>query len=363
MGELGHMFKGYELGAVDYLIKPIDPVILRSKVLTFCELYAQRTEIEYRKANLEVQVSERTAELSSLAERLQEEIKVRQAAEEALREHEARMREVLEQRIEERTRELKTATEQLVESEKLALLARVVAGVAHELNTPIGNIVTIASTLEERIKEIGKSVRAGTLTKHALETAVEECADASVMIVRSSQHAGELVDSFKKVAVDTASQRRRKFDLRDTMADIVNTLGTMMRHAHVTSDLQIPPGIQMDSFPGYLEQIFSNLIINSIHHGFEDRGSGHIQITGRVLKDSVEIVYRDDGIGIAPEFHHKVFEPFYTTKLGQGGSGLGMFIVFNLTHAALKGDIRLESAVGEGLTLTLTMPVVTPTEL
>ncbi|WP_332855417.1 hybrid sensor histidine kinase/response regulator [Duganella sp. S19_KUP01_CR8] len=341
MNEKNHLFKGYESGAVDYLIKPIEPLVLRSKVRVFCELYAQRMEIEYRKVNLEGMVRERTAELK------ESELRLRQ------------LNEDLEERVEQRTQELRRAMDQIVESEKLASLGGIVAGVAHELNTPIGNIVMMSSALGERLSDLSKAAAAGTLTKSLLHTSVEECLSASAILVRSGQRAGELIDSFKKVAVDQTSQRRRVFDLRETVGDILHTLGTAMRHAQVCVDLQIPAGIEMDAYPGDLEQIFSNLIMNSIRHGF-GAGGGRIMIDARRLREQVEIIYQDDGAGIAPELHRKVFEPFYTTKLGQGGSGLGMFIVHNLAHGVLKGDIKLDSTCGKGVTFTLTVPAVTP---
>jgi signal transduction histidine kinase len=362
MTERGHLFKGYELGAVDYLVKPIDPVILRSKARAFCELYARKLEIELRKANLESEVRERTSELSALAEKLTEEIKVRRTAEEALRTSEMRMREELETLLEERTRDLKHATEQLVESEKLASLGRVVAGVAHELSTPIGNMLTIASTLCDKITDITRIVHDGATTRSALVAALDECRQASVTIVRSSQRSDELIESFKQIAVDQASQRRRTFDLRDTIADILNTIGTTMRHGHATCDLNIPHGINMDSFPGHLEQIFNNLILNSIFHGFESKGGGHITIEAKEQDGEVQIVYQDDGVGIAQDHQRLIFEPFYTTRLGKGGSGLGMFIVHNLVRSGLKGNIKLQSELGKGVRFTFCMPATTPTE-
>jgi len=485
LAEKSHVFKGYESGAVDYLIKPIEPVVLRGKVRAFCDLYLQRIEIEYGKANLEAMVQERTAELSALAASLREEVRVRRATEQALQDSELRMRSVidsayeafvgmngdgaivdwnrqaeltfgwkrdevlhkavadvivparfrerhirglrhfldtgqgavlnsriefsamhreghefpvelsiwnipnafgclfgafvrditerkraedelrqlneqLEMRVEERTRELRQAMNQIVESEKLASLGSLVAGVAHELNTPIGNIVMTASTLGDTIFSLARSASDGKLTRSQLCRGVDESKIASDLIVRSAQRASELIESFKKVAVDQTSQRRRKFDLRVTVADILHTMGTIMRHAKASCELRIPEGMAMDGFPGDLEQVFNNLIMNSIHHGFESRGGGHIVIDAVRDGDMVAITYGDDGVGIAPELQRKVFDPFYTTKLGQGGSGLGMFIVHNLVHGPLRGDIRIDSEVGKGVLFTMTLPVVTP---
>jgi PAS domain S-box-containing protein len=487
LNEKTHLFRGYESGAVDYLIKPIEPLILRSKVRAFCDLYSQRIEIEFCRANLEAMVQERTAELSALAHDLTEEVKARRATEQALHDSELRTRcvidsayeafigmdgdgnifdwnqqaettfgwrrdevlnksvgevivparyrerharglrhfletgegpvlnnriefsalhrngkefpvelsiwnipnasscifgafvrditdrkraeeelrllnECLELRVEERTQELRMAMDQIVESEKLASLGSLVAGVAHELSTPIGNIVMTASTLADTSMALADSAGAGTLTRSQLQRSAEDSKSASALIVRSAMRASELIESFKKVAVDQTSQRRRKFDLRVTVDDIVHTMGTVMRHAKASCELRIPAGIAMDSVPGDLEQVLNNLIMNSIHHGFEGRGGGHIVIDARCHGDQVEIVYSDDGNGIAPELQRKVFDPFYTTKLGQGGSGLGMFIVHNLIHGLLKGDIKIDSAVGKGVVFTMSLPTVTPHE-
>jgi PAS domain S-box-containing protein len=268
--------------------------------------------------------------------------------------------EQLESRVEARTAELRQAMEQIVESQKLASLGALVAGVSHELNTPIGNIVMIASALSDRVSGLAQAVQARSLTRSELNASIEECRSAAEIIVRSAHRAGDLIESFKRVSVDQASQRRRKFDLRQTVQDILNAIGPTTRRANAQVELRIAEGITMDSFPGHLEQIISNLVMNSIKHGFDERDGGIIRILAHADADTVELVYEDNGRGIAEELQHKVFEPFYTTKLGQGGSGLGMSIVHNLTHAIFKGRVKLESTVGTGIRLTFMWPVVTP---
>ncbi|MDC8759904.1 ATP-binding protein [Janthinobacterium fluminis] len=280
----------------------------------------------------------------------------RKRAEDALRE----LNEQLESRVDERTRELRQAMAQIIESEKLASLGALVAGVSHELNTPIGNMVLAASALGDQLRAIADGVDAGRLTRSGMVQLLAECRDASDIIVRNGNRASDLIDSFKRVSVDQTSQRRRRFDLRATVQDSLNALGAVTRRAKATVDLRIPEGIEMDSFPGHLEQIINNIIMNSITHGFDSKSGGRIVLDAALQDGIVELHYSDDGHGIARALHHKVFEPFYTTKLGQGGSGLGLSIVHNLVQAIFKGRLRLESDSGEGVQLHFSLPAITP---
>ncbi|AZP11834.1 ABC transporter substrate-binding protein [Undibacterium parvum] len=270
------------------------------------------------------------------------------------------LNEQLELRVEERTRELSLAMQQVIQSEKLASLGSLVAGISHELNTPIGNTLMVASTLNDRISQLDALLASGHISRSKLHLLLEDCQNASALIMRNSQRSGELIASFKRVAVDQTSERRRNFDLHILVQDILNALGPAIRRAKAEVEIRIAAGLQMDSYPGYLEQILSNLVMNSLHHGFNASKSGHILISAQQLIDSVELVYQDDGLGIAKELQHRVFEPFYTTKLGQGGSGLGLSIVYNLTHAIFKGKVQLESEAGHGLRIVFNFPLLPP---
>lgn len=270
------------------------------------------------------------------------------------------LNEQLEARVEARTHELRQAMDQIVESEKLASLGQIVAGVAHELNTPLGNVILMASTIDDKIKELSESIQKEKVSRSALSIAVADFQKGNNIIIRSARVATELIESFKRVAVDQTSQRRRAFDLRSTLEDILNTLGTILRHAKVTVELRIPAGLEMDSFPGHLEQIFNNLILNSIKHGFPGRDDPRIVIDASLIAGWVEITYQDNGCGIEKHLHRKVFEPFYTTQMAQGGSGLGMYIVHSLIYGVLKGTLKLESDSGLGLCLIFHVPAITP---
>ena len=270
------------------------------------------------------------------------------------------LNEQLESRVEARTSELRQAMAQIIESEKLASLGVLVAGVSHELNTPIGNMVLAATALHDKLKELNGAVERNQLTRSGLQHSLAECLGASEIIARNGHRSNDLIESFKRVSVDQTSQRRRNFDLRTTVQDSLTALGAITRRAKATVELNIPDGIELDSYPGHLEQIINNVIMNSITHGFDGKPDGHIVIGARRDGDMVELVYSDNGHGIAAELQHKVFEPFYTTKLGQGGSGLGLSIVHNLVQAIFKGQLRLDSAPGQGVRLQFTFPAQTP---
>ncbi|MEC5160563.1 GAF domain-containing sensor histidine kinase [Janthinobacterium sp. CG_S6] len=262
----------------------------------------------------------------------------------------------LEERVAARTAELQQAMEQIMVTEKMASLGRLVAGVAHELNTPLGNIVLSSSTLKEAIDGVDRLAAGKRLTYAALQEFLGHGKTACELIERNGLHAGELIMSFKQVAVDQASQQRRLFDLRKTVQDMAAALGPITRRARVTLEVRIPAGIGMDSYPGSMDQIITNLVTNSINHGFEGRDGGRITISASARHDRVELVYRDDGRGIEKALQGKVFEPFYTTKMGQGGSGLGLSIVHNIVQAIFKGSVRLESEPGHGVCFVFSLP-------
>lgn len=273
----------------------------------------------------------------------------------------------LEQRVVERTQELSdalaqltTAKDELVRSEKLSALGALVAGVAHELNTPIGNSLTVASTLEAHTQAFVDGISKG-LTRSRLENFVQTNLQGTEILVRSLQHAAELIASFKQVAVDQTSANRRSFDLRTTIAEILMTLGPTLRKSSHKVEHQIPPDILMTSYPGPLGQIITNLVHNALLHAFEGRDNGQITIVANTSSTTdgwVEITVRDNGAGIPAEHLGKVFDPFFTTKFGKGGSGLGLNIVYNLATTILGGRVRVESTLGQGTCFVLELPLL-----
>ncbi len=256
---------------------------------------------------------------------------------------------------------LKRATEELVRSEKMAALGSLVAGIAHELNTPIGNSVTVASTLQEQTRQVQSDVNNGALKRSGLNRYLDDASTGTALLMRSLGNARELISSFKQVAVDQSSDQRRRFNLSQTIEEVVVTLAPMFKKTPYSLVLDLSPGIELDSYPGPLGQIITNLVGNALSHAFEGRATGTMRLRTRKLDGiQVEIIFSDDGIGIPEANQHRVFDPFFTTKLGQGGSGLGMNIVYNLVTTVLGGDIRLQSRIDDGTSMILHIPLSAP---
>jgi signal transduction histidine kinase len=260
--------------------------------------------------------------------------------------------------LEQSLEHLKLTQDDLVRSEKLAALGSLVAGVAHELNTPIGNSLLAASSLLDRTRMFERSAAEG-LRRSELEAHMAEVKQAGDIVLRNLERAVELVGSFKQVAVDRASSQARTFLLDEVVGEIVLTLWPSLRKSGAAIDHDIPKGISMDSYPGALGQVVTNLVSNAVIHGFDGAPGGHIRIAARQLdNDWIELTVSDNGQGIAPESIGRIYDPFYTTKLGKGGSGLGLNIVYNLVHGVLDGRIAVQSELGKGTCFTVTLPLV-----
>ena len=253
---------------------------------------------------------------------------------------------------------LEQTQDELVRSEKLAALGSMVAGVAHELNTPIGNSLMVASHLVETSKKMGNAIKTG-LKKSMLDEFLADTSSASDVLMRNLNKAAELVSSFKQVAVDQTSSQRRSFELAEMIAEVVTSLGPSLRKLPYVLEQKIDDGILMESFPGPLGQVVTNLINNAILHGFDGRNSGRICIEAKKAENHEQVVLKisDDGKGIPAHVLPRIFDPFFTTKLGQGGSGLGLNIVHNMVFGILGGRITAESTPGEGCCFTLELPL------
>ncbi len=345
--------RGLEGGAIDYLTKPIDDEILINRVKAYLRLIEGERAI-----NLQ---------LDSLNKQLQQEVEQRKLAELSLK----LLNQELERRVEDRTRELqntntaletsldtlKLAQEQLIQSEKMAALGGLVAGMSHEISTPIGIGVTASSHLEEQTRTLKRVFEAGQMTKSELARYFDSALEAASIISRNLQRASEQIQGFKHVAVDQASGEKRRFNLNAYLNDILLSLHPKLRKTKHVVTIHCPEYLELDSYPGAFSQIFTNLIMNSLIHGFEGREQGVITCDVSLNAQHVKMVYHDNGNGIPAAALGKIFEPFYTTKRNQGGSGLGLNIIQHLVTHRLQGAISCESTEGDGVTFYIDIPI------
>lgn len=258
--------------------------------------------------------------------------------------------------------ELRDAQQSLIQAETMASLGALVAGVAHEVNTPVGIGLTAATHIGEMTRLMHGRFEQGTLRRSEMADYLDTVAESARLMVGNIERAAELIQSFKQVAVDQTSGDRRRFDLATYIEEVVFSLRPRLRRSAATVTVDCPVNVEMDSFPGALSQILTNLLINAVVHGFADGARpGNVAITvGTVGEGRVLLSVADDGEGIPPEHLSRVFEPFFTTRRGQGGSGLGLHIVFNTVTQLLGGTIRVDSQPGEGTRFLITVPRVAP---
>ncbi len=299
-------------------------------------------------------------------------ISERKRAEKLLAETEMRVMAELEQKVKERTQDLVLANQnleqalsdlrgaqrQLVQSEKLASLGFLVAGVAHEINTPIGNALLVGTSLREEIDHFAEN-SAQKVTRSLLEKHIDFVTKGSDVLVSNLKRAGKLVQGFKQLAVDRATEQRRQFVLVEVIDEVLLAMGPTLRRSPYKLDIQVPPDLKMDSYPGPLSQIIVNFINNAMVHAFEGREQGHMILDACINENNeVEIVFSDDGCGMPEHVVKHVFDPFFTTKLGQGGNGLGMHIAYNIVTQLLGGSISVDTEVGRGTSWRLVFPPV-----
>ena len=272
-------------------------------------------------------------------------------------------RERLEERVEERSAQLQAAQEELLRAENLAALGSLVAGVAHELNTPIGNGLVAASTLSSQCPDVEAKLEKGTLTRSELEQFIERTRESAQLIENTLGRARELVRDFKQVAVDRQSQHRRRFDPDEVIEETLATLAPSLKRTpfRIEHDLHCrDTGTEMEGYPGPFGQVVTNLVENAVKHGFDQREHGVVRVSSEADDGWIRIRVADDGHGMAESDRRRIFEPFFTTKLAQGGSGLGLSIVHRLVTQVMGGTIEVESAVDRGTTFTIALPKTAP---
>lgn len=282
-----------------------------------------------------------------------EEITERKRAEREMRE----ARETAETAL----RHLRETQESLIEAEKLAALGRMVAGVAHEVNSPVGSSLTVASTLQRKAALFASTISHGDLKRSILNEFVELVQDASAQLVANLDRAAERVESFKQVAVDQSHSHRRRFDAGEMVEQVLSHMGRELKQRRITLKLRFESNLELDSFPGPFGQVLINLVTNAVTHAFSDNQESSIDIRIRSADpDHLELVFADDGCGMTPEVKRQAFDPFFTTRRRNGAAGLGLHIVHTIVVEKLGGRLKLTSEPGLGTRIQMILPRTAP---
>jgi len=300
-------------------------------------------------SKLMLDLEERRLELEKRQYELEREIQQRRLTEATLKRTNERLRDSIDT--------IKRAQSQLVESEKLASLGGLVASVAHDVNTPIGIGVTATSFLADRVEALAISLDDQTLTQTQMHRFIDDARESVQLLENNLHRARELMSSFKEVAVDQSSDAMRDIALCAYINNVVKSLHPKLKKQNVTIDVNCDQNMKVKCLAGALAQILTNMIMNSVIHGFEGKDAGHIRITVRLLENRLHFVYEDDGLGMTSEQLAHLFDPFFTTKADRGGSGLGTHIIYTLVRDTLKGEVDASSEQGKGLTYTFSFPV------
>lgn len=261
--------------------------------------------------------------------------------------------------------QLEATQAQLIEAEKMAALGQMVAGVAHEINTPVGVGITASSHVHRATEEMVEAFNQGKLSKSRFQAYLQDVYDSSSIVMDNLERTAGLVRSFKQVSVDQITEQARRFRLGAYLRDVLTSLMPEARHLHLSFDINCPQELEVYSYPGVYAQIVTNLFTNAVHHGFRGRSEGHLAIQAEVRTGQLHLCFRDNGRGMVESVRAKAFEPFFTTDK-QKGTGLGLYIVYNLVTQKLKGAIELhapEASGGEGLEIRLRLPLREPHEI
>jgi signal transduction histidine kinase len=336
------------LGNVDIASWMGAPMMLGDQVYGVIIVQSYDPAVLYTEADLEI-LAFMASHVAVAIARMQAEQEIRRAKG-ALEEQNAALESALTS--------LKDAQGELVRQEKLASLGRLVAGVAHEINTPLGICVTATSHLVQELKLTREDMAAGTLDEDGLNQFLDIVDQSLRIMTTNTQRAAALVRSFKQVAVDQSSDDIRSFNLRTYLDEVLLSLQPKLKGKPVAVVVDCEERIEMASFPGAVSQIVTNMVMNSLAHGFDEGQGGKITISGKLDGDFVVFEYSDDGIGMDTATLAQLFDPFFTTKRGSGGSGLGAHILFNLVTGALGGTIKVASAPGMGLHYKLRFPKI-----
>lgn len=352
------------------LLWRVHSIITRHLIDLNRQLEGKNNESEHQfltlnRTNYHDELSAMVSSFNQLTEEIHQELKNKEAAQKEL----AETNNKLEQRVEERTQNLQDAIDELhttlenlqntqsrlIESEKLSSLGSMVAGVAHEINTPIGLCITTHSFIKDMFRDMNEKFESGNISKQNFTDFMHGMEESVDILSKNLERAAKLVKSFKHVSEDQAGEALRRFNLKDYLQEILSTLNPKLRMTKHTVNIRCSDDIDIDGYPGALSQVITNLVMNSLVHGFEDLAEGTITVEIEALKDHIEILYTDNGKGLNEEAYMRIFEPFYTTKRGLGGTGLGMHLVYNLVNQTLQGNIELHQA-SQGCAFMITIP-------
>lgn len=287
-----------------------------------------------------------------------------------------RLNRELEQKVIQRTKQLRetndslqqtldqlqTTQTHLVESEKMAALGGLVAGVAHEVNTPIGVGLTAVTHLQDAMDKITKIYNDNTMKRSDIEKFLHTCEEAIRIAITNLTRSSDLIESFKQVSADNAEEQRRQFDLKEYLQEIITSLQPTLNKTNLKMSLEAPEKIVIDNYPGIFFQIITALVKNSIMHGYDKEATGELKISVTTERNNIILHYQDNGKGIAPENLKKIFDPFFTTTRGKGSMGLGLHIIYNRVVQTLGGSIQVESTPGEGTIFIIQFPRRAPAE-
>lgn len=262
------------------------------------------------------------------------------------------------ERSEKSLRDLSATQEHLVQAEKLASLGQLVAGVAHEVSTPLGLALTTSTTMQTDLQAMADALNGTSVRRSDLTKGIDRLRQGLDLTFDNLHRASEMVHSFRQVAVNQADEDRRTFELRDWLSELMSKLGPLLSHHALAVDVECPPGIRLNSYPGALAQVISNLALNTAGHAYPDKQGGRFAIAvSQPEPKSVRLLCTDDGVGIPDELQAHIFDPFVTTSRERGNAGLGLHIAFNLVASSLNGRLRLESKTGPGTRIAIEIPV------
>lgn len=317
--QVDDLVQSFAMGGNDYLTKPVT----KHELLARVKIQLEMLDIN---RNLEIKVQQRTAELQqSLVQ-------------------------------------LKAAQQKLIESEKMASLGNMVAGVAHEINTPLGICITMVSLQLDKLRAFADKIEQGKMTRKSMDTYLAETKESQTLVTTSLQRAASLVDDFKKVAVEQQHIKRELVEFHQLLSSIIAVITPKLERKHI--ELVLDEAVEaeqgvLDTYPEAWSQIMLNLFDNSLAHGFaySNISDGQIAISTKFKPQHFVLIYQDNGQGMNEIQQEKIFEPFYTTTRHQGGTGLGMHLVFNLVTHKLGGSIQCNSAVNQGVEFIIEVPL------